>query len=356
VSTSEYDSLRPPEPPGKRSRRRQGNRRRGGEPLMVPEAEFTSYYGRPVVKPAPWGHEVAAYLFLGGVAGGSGLLAAGAQLTGRAKLRRNARLSALVAVMLGALALVKDLGRPERFVNMMRTIKLTSPMSLGSWILSAFSTGIGVAAASEVDRMTGERLPLGPLRPVLRAVEGSAGLEAALFAAPLAVYTAVLLADTATPTWNAAHEDLPFVFVSSASLAASGLAMITTPVAEAGPARTLAVLGVVGDLVATKLMERRMDPVAAEPLHHGSPGRMLQWSERLVIAGGLGTLLGGRHRGVAAASGLALMAASALTRFGVFEAGKESARDPRYTIEPQKRRLAARRAAGITDDSIITAG
>ena len=105
---------------------------------MVPEAEFTSYYGRPVVKPAPWGHEVGAYLFLGGVAGGSGLLAAGAQLTGRAKLRRNARLSALVAVALGAVALVKDLGRPERFVNMMRTIKLTSPMSLGSWILERF--------------------------------------------------------------------------------------------------------------------------------------------------------------------------------------------------------------------------
>jgi hypothetical protein len=38
------------------------------------------------------------------------------------------------------------------------------------------------------------------------------------------------------------------------------------------------------------------------------------------------------------------------------EAGLESARDPRYTIEPQKRRLAARRAAGITDDSITTAG
>jgi hypothetical protein len=204
--------------------------------------------------------------------------------------------------------------------------------------------------------MTGERLPLGPLRPVLRAVEGPAGLEAALFAPPLAVYTAVLLADTATPTWHAAHEDLPFVFVSSASLAASGLAMITTPVAEAGPARRLAVLGVVGDLVATKVMERRMDPVAAEPLHHGEPGRMLRWSERLAIAGGLGALLGGRHRGVAAISGVALMAASALTRFGVFEAGKESARHPRYTIEPQKRRLAARRAAGITDDSITTAG
>jgi hypothetical protein len=53
------------------------------------------------------------------------------------------------------------------------------------------------------------------------------------------VYTAVLLADTSTPTWNHAHDELPFVFVSSASLA--GLAMITTPVAEAAPARRLAV-------------------------------------------------------------------------------------------------------------------
>jgi hypothetical protein len=359
VSTSEFDSLRPPDD-GRRRRKRGGKgKRRGGgdgarEMPMVPDVEFSSYYGRPVVKPAPWGHEVGAYLFLGGVAAGSGLLAAGGQLTGRAVLRRNARLSALVAVTLSAAALVADLGRPERFVNMLRTIKLTSPMSLGSWILSAFSAGIGVAAVSELDRITGERLPLGQLRQVLRSVEGPAGLGAALFAPPLGVYTAVLLADTATPTWNAAHEDLPFVFVSSASLAASGLAMITTPVSETGPARRLAVLGVIGDVVAMKVMERRMDPVAAEPLHHGAPGRMLQWSERLAVAGGLGTLLGGRRRGVAVLSGLALMAASALTRFGVFEAGLESARDPRYTIEPQKRRLAARRAAGITDDSITT--
>jgi formate-dependent nitrite reductase membrane component NrfD len=322
---------------------------------MVPEAEFASYYGRPVVKPAPWGPEIAAYLFLGGVAAGSGLLAAGAQLTGRAKLRRNARLSALAAVGLGGAALVKDLGRPERFLNMLRTVKLTSPMSVGSWILSAFSAGAGVAAAAEVDRMTGERLPLGPLRRVLRAVEGPAGLEAAAFAPPLAAYTAVLLADTATPTWNAARDDLPFVFVSSASLAAAGLAMVTTPVAEAGPARTLALLGVTGDLIATEVMHRRMDPVAAEPLHHGTPGRMLRGSEALAIAGGLGTLLGGRRRAVAALSGLALMTASALTRFAVLEAGIHSAKDPRYTIEPQKRRLAARREAGVTDDSITTA-
>jgi formate-dependent nitrite reductase membrane component NrfD len=363
VTTSEYDSLRPPEPAGRGKRNGRRRRRTGPgsadgsrEMPMVPEAEFTSYYGRPVVKPAPWGHDIAAYLFLGGVAGGSALLAAGGQLTGRDTLRRNGRLTAIGAVGLGTVFLVRDLGRPERFLNMLRTIKLTSPMSLGSWILTAFSTGAGVAAAAEVDRMTGERLPLGPLRRVLRAVEGPAGLEAAAFAPGLAAYTAVLLADTATPTWNAAREELPFVFVSSASLAASGLAMVTTPVAEAAPARRLAVLGVMGDLVATRLMLRRMDPVAAEPLHEGRAGTMMRLSEALAVAGGIGTLLGGRRRGVAVASGLALVAASALTRFGVFEAGIHSAKDPRYTIEPQKRRLAARRAAGITDDSITTAG
>jgi formate-dependent nitrite reductase membrane component NrfD len=364
VTTSEFDSVRPPEESpgrgrhvGKRRRRARMNGADGSrEASMVPETEFTSYYGRPVVKPAPWGHEIAAYLFLGGVAGGSAVLGAGAQLTGRAILRRNCRLAALASISLGAVALVLDLGRPERFLNMLRVIKLTSPMSLGSWILSAFSTGAMVAAAAELDRITGERLPLGPLRRLLRGVEGPAGLEAATFGPPLAVYTAVLLADTSTPTWNEARDGLPFVFVSSASLAASGLAMVTTPVAETAPARKLAVAGVVGDLVATRLMRRRMDSVAAEPLHEGRSGTMLRVSEALAVAGGIGTLLGGRRRGVAAAAGLALLAASALTRFGVFEAGIHSAQHPRYTIEPQKRRLAARRAVGTTDDSITTAG
>jgi len=361
VTTSEYDSVRPPEPPdrGWRAGRRRA-RAHGGdgarEKPVVPEAGFTSYYDRPVVKPAPWGWDVAAYLFLGGVAGGSAVLAAGGQLTGLATLRRNCRLAALASVSLGAVALVRDLGRPERFVNMLRVIKLTSPMSLGSWILSAFSAGAAVAAAAEADRMTGERLPLGPLRRVLRIAEGPAGLEAAALGPELAVYTAVLLADTSTPTWNHAHDELPFVFVSSASLASAGLAMITTPVAEAAPARKLAVLGVIGDLVATGVMHRRMDPVAAEPLHQGRPGTLLRLSQGLAVAAGIGTLLGGRRRPVAAAAGLALMAASALTRFGIYEAGIRSAKDPRYTIEPQKRRLAARRAAGITDDSITTAG
>ncbi len=361
MNVSDFDQFRPPEPVRRRRRRgggQSGHGRQGAggrEMLMVPEVEFTSYYGRNVVKAPPWGEEIPAYLFLGGLAGGSALIGLGAQLTGRAMLRRNARLGALGAIGLGSLALVKDLGKPSRFLNMLRTVKFTSPMSFGSWMLALFGVGAGIAGTAELDRMTGELLPLGPLRTVLRAIEPHAGLGAAVMATPLASYTAVLLADTAVPTWNAAHRDLPFVFVSSASLASAGLAMVTTPVAETGPVRRLAVLGVVGDLVFTKIMERRMDPVVAEPLHHGKAGTFLRWSERLAIAGGVGALLGGRNRVIAAASGLALLSASALTRFGVFDAGIESAKDPRYTIEPQKRRLAARRAAGITDDSITTA-
>lgn len=407
MTTSEFDRYRPPEEP---RRRRRGNRedatttageaspyavgtatgpgqptapagaapdtgrrdgRRGGlapvgsdgarEMAMVPEPQFApadGYYGRPVVKAPPWDERVALYLVCGGIAGGSSLLAFGAQLTDLPVLRRNARLAALGSIGVGALALVADLGRPERFLNMLRTIKPTSPMSLGSWILTVFSTGAGAAAVADVDRMLGQVLPLGPLRRVLHAVEAPAGALAALFGAPLAGYTAVLLSDTAMPTWNAAKDDLPFVFVSSASLASGGMAMLTTPPAQAGPARALALAGAAGDLVATKLMERRMDPVAAEPLHRGRPGRLMRWSERLVVAGGIGTVVSAvtRNRWVAAVSGAALVTASAFTRFGVFYAGKDSAQDPRYTIEPQKRRLAERRRAGITHDSITTVG
>lgn len=323
---------------------------------MVPEAEFTSYYGRPVVKAPPWGNPIAAYLFLGGVAGGSALLGAGAQLAGKPLLCRNSRLSALAAVSVGAVALVADLGRPERFHHMLRTFKPSSPMSVGSWILTVFSVGAGVAGVSELDRMTGSRVPLGPLRRLLRSLEEPAGYEAAVFATPLAAYTAVLLSNTANPTWNAAREDLPFVFVSSASLAAGGLGMMTTPARESGPARALAVLGVAGELASVRIMEKNMDPIAAEPLHLGGPGRMLVWSERLAVAGGLGALFGGRNRAVAVLSGASLLGASVLTRFGILRAGIASAEDPRYTIEPQKNRLAARRRAGITHDSITTGG
>ena len=228
--------------------------------------------------------------------GACALLSLGGYFTDRPALRRNGRLGALGAASLGTVALVADLGRPERFLHMMRTVKPTSPMSLGSWLLAGFATNAGVAAAIEVDRMTDERLPLGPLRPVLHALELPTSVASGVLGAPLAAYTAVLLGDTAVPTWHEMHAHLPFVFVSSASLASGGFALVTTPVAETGPARFFAVAGVAGELAAMHVMKGAMDPVSVEPLEQGKPGAWLTWSERLSVIGGAGALLGGRRR------------------------------------------------------------
>lgn len=328
---------------------------------MVDDVDFTSYYGRPIVKAPPWKHEISIYFVLGGIAGGSSLLGLGAQLTGREKLRRNTRLTSIIAGGLGALALIADLGRPERFLNMFRTLKVTSPMSLGSWILGGFSALAAVPAAVEAERLVRGLIKVPTfIRSVLGVLEKPASIGAALFAAPLAAYTAVLLGDTANPVWSATRRHLPYVFVSSASIAASGTAMITTPTSETKPARLLALAGVVGDLVGMHFMKKSMHPAEREPLETGEAGHKLHRSEILAIAGGIGTLIATlfapRSRVLAIVSGACLVGASALTRFGMLEAGLESVKDPKHVIEPQKARLAARRAAGIVDDSITTAG
>jgi formate-dependent nitrite reductase membrane component NrfD len=311
-------------------------RRGNKEQLMVPEATFGSYYGRPIVKASPWEADIPAYLFLGGLAGGSALLAAGADLTGRCALRRATRLTATVAVSVSFVALVHDLGRPSRFYNMLRVAKITSPMSVGTWILTAFGPMAGLAAAGEM--LGGPR----GVRRLVRLASRPAGLVAAGLAPALASYTAVLLSDTATPSWHEAGRHLPFVFVASASAAAGGMAMVATPLAEAGPARAMAMAGAVADLAISARMESAMGLVA-EPMHQGNAGRYLKAAKILTAGGAIGTWLGGRRSRITSAlSGVALLAGSVCTRFGIFHAGQQSAADPRYTVEPQRRRLEGR--------------
>ena len=315
-----------------------GRRAKGGtDRSMVPEAEFSSYYGRPIVKESPWEFDIPAYLFTGGVAAGSALLAAGADLTGRPALRRVGRFGSLTALGLSVAALVHDLGRPSRFLNMLRVAKLTSPMSVGTWILSLHGPFAGAAAAAELVGLLPARMQRGPLG-LLAAVGRPAGVISALTAPPVAAYTAVLLSDTATPSWHAAYKELPFVFVGSAAAASGGLGMIGTPIDQAGPARTFAAGGALLELAAERRMEQSMG-ITAEPLHAGKAGKLMRLSKVLTIAGAAGTVLGGRNRALAALSGAALLAGSACTRFGVFEAGQQSTRDPKYTVVPQRERL-----------------
>jgi hypothetical protein len=323
-------------------RRGGGRRGGGGEQKMVPDATFTSYYGRPVVKASPWEADIPAYLFLGGVAAGSSLLAAGADLTGRSTLRRTGRIGALVGIGLSFAALVHDLGRPSRFVNMLRVAKPTSPMSVGTWVLTGYGPLAMLAGAAELAPLV--RVLPRPVVGIATFLARPAGIAAALLAPAVASYTAVLLSDTATPSWHEAYREMPFVFVGSAAAAAGGLGLLGGSAKDAGPARKLAVGGALLELAAGRVMEKSMG-ITAEPLHQGTPGKLMRASHLLTAVGAVTAVVGRRSRIASAAAGVALLAGSAFTRFGIFDAGQESARDPKYTVVPQRERLEARKAA-----------
>jgi hypothetical protein len=296
---------------------------------MVPRAEFRSYYGRPIVKPPVWKHDIPAYLFTGGLAAGTALLAAGGDATGRPALRRGGRLAALGAVGLSTYFLVNDLGRPARFHHMLRVAKPTSPMSMGTWILSAFGGAAGLAAATEVvGRPAWGRLP---------------GFAAAAAAPALATYTAVLLADTSMPAWREAHPDLPFVFAGSALASGAAVGLIAAPTGEAGPARTMAVAGAALELTATHRLEHGLG-LLSEPYRTGRAGRLLRAARVLTAAGAVAAVAGRRSRVVSALAGAALLGGSLATRFGVYEAGVASGKDPKYTVVPQRERARLRAA------------
>jgi hypothetical protein len=303
------------------------------EQSMVPGARFRSYYGRPIVRAPVWKHDIPAYLFTGGLAAGSALLAAGADATGRPGLRRAGRLGALAALGASTYFLINDLGRPERFHHMMRVAKPTSPMSMGTWILAAFGPAAGLAAVSEAAPL----LPRG-VRRALAPAGSAAGYAAAGLAPALATYTAVLLADTATPSWHAAYPELPFVFAGSARASGAGLGLLAAPLAEAGPARRLAVAGAALEVVATHRIETGLG-LLSEPYQGGAAGRLLRAARTLTIAGAAGAVLSRRSRLWSALSGAALLAGSLATRFGIFEGGVASAKDPKYTVVPQRERL-----------------
>jgi hypothetical protein len=310
-------------------RRDANGRHRRGEQPVVPDAEVTSYYGRPVIKEPVWRvPDVPGYLFLGGLAGASSVLAAGAQLSGYRELAKVAKVSALGAISASAVALIHDLGQPQRFANMLRVFKLSSPMSVGSWLLAGYGPVAGAAAVSEVTGI----LPKAGL---------AATLGAGLLGPAIATYTAALICDTAVPSWHAGYREMPYVFAGSAASAAGGLGLLATRPADAEPARNLAVLGAAAELIAKRQLISRLagsdGQSLAEPYETGTTGAILRLAEILTAGGLAGAVLGRRSRAVSALAGASLMAASALTRFGIFEAGMASARDPKYTIVPQRR-------------------
>jgi len=297
------------------------------EQLQVPPAEFQSYYGRPILKVSKWKEpHLPGYLFLGELSGALAVVGAVAHATGRRPLARTARLAAAAGAYAGGIALATELGRPERFLHMLRVAKPTSPMSIGSWILSAHSALASTAAASE---MTGKLTGLG----------SAAGLGSAVTGPLLAAYPAVLLADTAVPAWHAAHRELPLLFVGGAMTAAGAAGLAASAVSrdrsDFGPAYRLAMIGAAVESLGGYGLET-MPGIVGEPYRSGSAGQLITAARYLTVSGGV-TALAARRSRVAAVTAAALLTGGGLcAKFAVLRAGKASAGDPKYVVASQR--------------------
>jgi len=274
-----------------------------------------------------WTWQVPAYLFAGGLAGAAGPLAFAARLAGNDRLARAALTSGAAAALVSPPLLIADLGRPERFHHMLRVVKPTSPLNVGSWLLAAAAPAL--AGAAVADR-------LGILPRLARGTEAAA----ALLGPALATYTGVLLADTAIPTWHEAGRELPALFAAGAATSAGAVACLLVPPGPADPARRLALGGAAAELGVHAAMERRLGDLG-DPYRTGLAGRLTRLARRLTVAGAVTLGLAGRRRLPTAAGAALLLVGSAATRYAVVAAGSASARDPRHVVAPQRRRLAA---------------
>lgn len=309
-----------------------------------------SYHGIPVLKEPVWRWYIPAYFFTGGLAGASGVLAAAAQLAGgrgtRALVRR-CRLAAAAGIGVSAVLLVADLGRPARFLNMLRVFRPTSPMNMGTWIVTGFGGAASLAALPEV-------WPDAP--PAAHRAARLAGYGAGLLGLPLVGYTGVLIANTAVPVWQGTRNTLPILFAFSGATSAAALLQLWPPSGHDPRRSRAARLGRVAgaemvlrfgrvakaaELAVSFALDREARshaPRVAEPLHRGLSGAMLRAARALTAASLAADLWPGRPRGrQRTLSGALAMAGTLLLRFGIVQAGRASARDPHATFELQRR-------------------
>ncbi|MBV8205421.1 MAG: polysulfide reductase NrfD [Acidobacteria bacterium] len=304
-----------------------GGVRPAGAPFPQASPE-TGYYGLPLLKEPQWNWAIPLYFFVGGAAGSSGVIATMAEWAGgNRELARQARLLALGGAGLSGALLVYDLGRPARFLNMLRVFKPQSPMSMGAWILTAFSTSTAAAVFADLVSKHWNGLPV-------RLLGGSSKLFSTLFGMPFSNYTGVLIGATAIAAWNREIDMLPLHFgMSGLQAAASLLELLGND-----DSRALNLLGMLASALETFegiRLESKPERALA-PLKHGPSG----WVTR---AGGLlsgpvplllraAALAGGNRqmRRWAAWSGIA---GSLLTRYGWMRAGHASARDFRLPLE-----------------------
>ncbi len=302
-----------------------------GAPFPQATAE-TGYYGIPLLKQPPWTWEIPLYFFLGGAAGAAGVVGAIADYTGADReLVRHARWIAAAGSVISPALLIADLGRPERFLAMLRVFKPQSPMSVGVWTLLGFSSA---AAAAAFAGFLSDRY--GPSLPV-RVLENAGSAASLAFGLPFSNYTGVLIGATAIPVWNRNAADLPLHFAASGLGAAVGILELMGH----RKSRALQALGL-GAAFFEGLEGLRIESRShshLEPLKHGASG----WVTR---AGGalsgpvpallrVASLFGGKRRSTSLRRWAAwsAIAGSLITRFAWIHAGHVSARDWKLPLQ-----------------------
>lgn len=306
--------------------------------------EPVTYFERPLLKKPHWEWNVISYLFLGGIMGGSGLLAALAERSKDRPLERTSRYISL-ALALGCPALlISHLGRPERFLHMMRIVKLKSPMSLGVWGLVGYSGFASLNAAAQLSRDNViptwiERFEPRPLTSALQAAAGAFMMG----------YTGVLLSATAIPLWGKGKYHIPAISVCSAVSGACAINAIALCADSRGgetqhKLERLEAAAALGEL-ALLLHFRSYAGTTGKPMFEGKRGDKLRmWTIGAGIAGplllNLPSLLsrkrGGRPSIVRTLlAGALTLAGGYVLRETLIEAGKASADDPlQASIQP----------------------
>lgn len=305
--------------------------RPAGAPFPVASPE-TGYYGIPLLKEPAWTWEIPLYFFVGGAAGAAATVGAIASYTGAdRKIVRDARWIAAAGSVLSPALLVADLGRPSRFLNMLRVFKPQSAMSMGAWTLVGFSAGASAAAFAQflTDRY-GESFPV-------RMMERAGEAMSLLFGLPFSNYTGVLIGATTIPAWNKNAGDLPIHFGMSGLSAAVGLLELMGN----RRSRALEMLGLGAALWESwegLRIESRLDP-ALDPLKHGGSGALTRvgalLSGPLPAALRLMTIFSGQNRSdsLRKMAAVSAIAGSLLTRIAWIQAGHVSARDWKLPLE-----------------------
>jgi len=291
---------------------------KGIRPPGSPFPEPTSYYGLPLVKPPVWTWEIPLYFFAGGAAGASSVVALTAQLTGASpSLVHDARWIAAIGAAVSGPLLILDLGRPERFLNMLRVFKPQSPMSVGAWTLTVFGTASAAAVAAELLHM--------------KRIGDAAAFVAALSGLAMATYTGVLIGAAAIPVWSKHARSLPIHFGASALASATALLNIR---GHDEPALNALALAAATFETYMGIEIEAGDDIESEPLRRGPTSTTIRiggfFSGPLPLVLRLVGMRSKRGRRAAAASS---HLGSLITRIAWIEAGKASARDPRPNLQ-----------------------